>query len=123
MDAGSGNCDPTPRKSALRRRDQDRRSEGNRIPIYAVPAVLNGEAVERYRAVYQRAEEATAVGDLDLANRLFEELNRMGDYMPCFAQMPSATNSVREVYPQGADDLSIVLELVDGVIGHLEPTA
>lgn len=92
----------------------------HRIPIYAVPAVLSAEEAERYRTAYQRAEEARAVGDLDLAGRVFEELNDIGDYVPYFAQLPSATGGVRKVYPQVADDLSIVLELADGVIGHLE---
>ena len=92
----------------------------HRIPIYAVPAVLSAEEAERYRTVYQRAEEARAVGELDLAGRLFEELNGSGDYVPSFAQLPSATGGVRKVYPQVADDLSVLLELVDGVTGHFD---
>lgn len=92
----------------------------HRIPIYAVPAVLTSDAAERYRTIYQRAEEARAVGDLDLAGRLFEELNGIGDYIPYFAHSPSAAKSVRKIYPQVADDLSTVLALVEGVIGHLE---
>lgn len=31
----------------------------HRIPIYAVPAVLSAEEAERYRTVYQRAEDAS----------------------------------------------------------------
>jgi hypothetical protein len=92
----------------------------HRIPIYAVRVVLSTEQAERYNAVYQRAEEARAVGNLDLADRLFDELNDIGDYMPYFAQLPSTTGSVRKVYPQVTDDLSNVLELADSVIGHLE---
>ena len=92
----------------------------HRIPIYAIRGVLSAAETERYRVVYQRAEEARAVGDLDLADRLFGELNRIEDYIPYFAQVPSTTGSVRKVYPQVIDDLSIVLELTDSVIGHLE---
>jgi hypothetical protein len=51
----------------------------HRIPIYAVPAVLSAEEAERYRTVYQRAEDHRAGGDLDLAGRLFEELNGIGE--------------------------------------------
>lgn len=92
----------------------------HRIPIYAVPAVLTDDAAERYRAIYQRAEEARAVGNLNLAGRLFEELNGIGDYIPYFAHSPSVAKSVRKIYPQVADDLSIVLALVESVIGYLE---
>ena len=92
----------------------------HRIPIYAVPAVLTEDAVECYRSVYQRAEEARTVGNLDLAERLFEELNDIGDYIPYFAHSPSAANGVRKIYPQVADDLSTVLALAESVIAHLE---
>lgn len=92
----------------------------HRIPIYAVPAVLTGDAAERYRSVYQRAEQARTVGDLDLAERLFEELNGIGDYIPYFAHSPSAANGVRKIYPQVADDLSTVLALAESVVAHLE---
>ena len=78
------------------------------------------EEAERYRVVYHRAEEARAVGDLELADRLFDEINGIGDYMPYFAQLPSTSGGVRKVYPQVTNDLSNVLELADSVIGHLE---
>ena len=97
-----------------------RDSVAHRVPIYAVPAVLTQEEAERYRSVCQRAEEARRGGDPDLAARLFAELDGIGDYVPYFAHSPSATNSVRKVYPQVADDLSIVLELVESILGHLE---
>lgn len=92
----------------------------HRVPIYAVPAVLTEDAAERYRSVYQRAEEARTGGNLDLAERLFEELNGIGDYIPYFAHSPSAANGVRKIYPQVADDLSTVLALVESVITPLE---
>lgn len=90
----------------------------HRIPIYAVPTVLSPEEEERYQVVYQRAEEARAKGDFDLADRLYRELDGIGRYVPYFAQSPST--GARKVYPQVANDLSVVLELADDVIAHLE---
>lgn len=90
----------------------------HRIPIYAVPTVLTPQEEEHYRAVYQRAEKARKLGDLDLAARFFRELDGIGNYIPYFAQ--SSSIGARKVYPQVADDLSIVLELVDAVIERLK---
>jgi len=92
----------------------------HRIPIYAVPAVLTSEEAERHRDVYNRAEEARVVGDLDSAGRLFDELSSIGNYVPYFAHSPSAIGSLRKVYPQVVDDLSVVLELLEDVITYLE---
>jgi hypothetical protein len=92
----------------------------HRIPIYAIPAVLTSEEAERYRDIYNRAEEARLVGDLDRAGQLFNELNGIGDYVPYFAHSPSVTVSLRKVYPQVADDLWIVLELLEDVVTYLE---
>ena len=92
----------------------------HRIPIYAVPAMLSADETERYRSVCQREEAARAIGDLDQTARLLEELDGIGYYVPCFAQLPSDNVSLRKVYPQVADDLSMVLQLADEIIGDLD---
>lgn len=92
----------------------------HRIPIYAVPSVLNADEEHQYRAIYQRAIAAKATGNLTLASDLFDRLESIGSYMPYFAHSFSAKAGVRKVYPQVVDDLCILLDIVNSVTAHFE---
>lgn len=91
----------------------------HRIPIYAVPALLNISDSDKYKKISVEANAALSEGKFELCGRLFEELNNIGDYEPYFAYSPTENNTLKKVYPQVGEDVAKVLDIIDVVTDHI----
>lgn len=91
----------------------------HRIPIYAVPALLDINELDKYKKVSAEANTALSEGNYELSGRLFKELNNVGDYEPYFAYSPTENNTFRKVYPKVGEDITEVLDIIDVIIDHI----
>lgn len=92
----------------------------HRIPLYAVPAVLNREEAERYKALAEEVNVAISSFNPERANRLMEEQGRLGRYLPVFAHSFREDPIPRPILPSVCEDLGHVCDIATCIFDSLE---
>lgn len=92
----------------------------NRIPLYAVPAVVDAEEAKEYEDKLIQMTEAINNLDFKRSDSLFEELNRIGTYSPVFHHSDDSRQSIYPVNVQVEQDLDHLTELTQKVLNCLE---
>jgi len=80
----------------------------HRVPIYAVPSFLNKEEAEEYQRKYSQAINYLNRLDLEEVERLFDEIKRLGTYVPVFHVAESNEQKLYPVNVQVESDLDNV---------------
>jgi hypothetical protein len=100
-------------KDVKKRRDP----VAHRIPLYLPPAILTPEEVARARELNTLQESKALAGQREEADRLFDQMNRIGKFFPFFMHHPD--EQPIPIYPTIPNDVGHVIRLALAVEGAL----
>ena len=92
----------------------------HRIPLYAVPAALTRDEAERYKVLSEEANAAISCFDPERANRLVDEMGRLGKYLPVFAHSFREDPVPRPILPCVCKDLGHLCDIATCIFDSLE---
>ncbi len=90
----------------------------HRIPLYAIPAVLNEDQEKQFCEAYTGYSESLAKGDLLTAETCLKKVRSVGDYRPLFTHRPG--DAPKPIDSQVPNDLVALLDITNAVLSYLE---
>lgn len=85
----------------------------HRIPLYLPPAILTPQEANRARELNALQESKALAGQREEADRLFEQMNRIGKFFPYFMHHPD--EQPIPIYPTIPNDVGHVIKLTMAV--------